>query len=95
MYFQKEIFQKLMDNKIGDYTIYELINFTIDLSRFEGEDVYLDNEYAHHLKSEIWEVGFYIMTNESSEKYSWEYNVKTDEETPITPPAEMLYLQML
>ena len=86
-----EIYQKLMNNKIGVSTISEILDASIDVWNSMGGHAYSYGGYANHKGGDLWEVGVYINADGDVTKYSWQYNVKTDGETPLSSAAQKLY----
>lgn len=87
----EEIYQNLMNNKIGVSTISEILDATIELWNSIGGNAYSYGGYATHIEGDLWEVGVYINADGDVTKYSWQYNVTTDEETPLSSAAQKLY----
>jgi len=86
-----EIYNSLMDNKIGLCTISEIFDglFQLGIDWNSTQEIY--GEYAEHLYRDIWEVGLVYDKGRRIDEYDWYYNVITDFETPISEKAKNLY----
>lgn len=92
---EEEVYQRLMNREIFfeyDYIkISEILDSAVDFWNLMGGNAYGYGGYANHIQGNTWEVGVYINADGDVTKYSWEYNVETNKEIPLSIAAKELY----
>ena len=92
---EKEVYQELINCKIsfeyGDIKISELLDSTLGVYNSIGGNAYMYDGYAYHVHGNVWKAGVYINADGDKTWYGWEYNIKTNKETPLSWNAKKLY----
>jgi len=91
-YQNKIIYEDLMDNKIGNNTISNILEVTIEYWRSIGGTAEPFGGYANLTYNDIWEVGVLINANGEIIDYKWNFNSTSGVEIPISDAAKKLYI---
>ena len=91
-YQNKIIYEDLMDNKIGNNNISNILEVTIEYWRSIGGTAEPFGGYANLTYNDIWEVGVFINANGEIIDYIWNFNSNSGVEIPISDAAKKLYI---